>query len=424
MEITDEEKAQHYLSHIGYYRLSAYMYPLLSIPKEQHLFKRGVSFGKVMMLYRFDKKLRLLLFNEIEKIEVAVRCAIVNFGTEMTGNPFWMTDANNFSNPSKFNRSIRLIEDELNHTKEDFINHFKETYTNQYPPSWMLTEILPFGVITNIYSNIKNKKIKKRIAQSFGLQVAYMCPLLSVPKEQHLFKQGVSFGKVMMLYRFDKKLRLLLFNEIEKIEVAVRCAIVNFGTEMTGNSFWMTDANNFSNPSKFNRSICLIEDELNHTKEDFINHFKETYTNQYPPSWMLTEILPFGVITNIYSNIKNKKIKKRIAQSFGLQVAPFESWLTVITVTRNSCCHHARVWNRVFSIRATMPIRMSRPWITLPTDPLKVYFDMCIIKYFIDIISPNNDMLDKMNSLFATFPEIDKAALGFPSGWENEPLWQ
>ena len=75
----------------------------------------------------FDKKLRLLLFNEIEKIEIAVRCAIVNFGTEMTGNSFWMTDANNFSNPSKFNRSIRLIEDELNHTKEDFINHFKET---------------------------------------------------------------------------------------------------------------------------------------------------------------------------------------------------------------------------------------------------------------------------------------------------------
>lgn len=135
MKITDEEKAQHYLSHIGYYRLSAYLYPLLSIPKEQHLFKRGVTFGKVMMLYRFDKKLRLLLFNEIEKIEVAVRCAIVNFGTEMTGDPFWMTDANNFSNPSKFNRSIYLIEDELNHTKEDFINHFKETYTNQYPPS-------------------------------------------------------------------------------------------------------------------------------------------------------------------------------------------------------------------------------------------------------------------------------------------------
>lgn len=174
---------------------------------------------------------------------------------------------------------------------------------------------------------------------------AYMYPLLSIPKERHLFKQGVTFGKVMMLYRFDKKLRMLLFNEIEKIEVAVRCAIVDFGTEMTGNPFWMTDGDGFSNPSKFNRSLRLIEEELNHTKEDFINHFKETYSNQYPTSWMLTEILPFGVITNIYSNIRNKKIKKRIAQSFGLQVAPFESWLTIIAVARNSCCHHARIWN-------------------------------------------------------------------------------
>ena len=39
-------------------------------------------------------------------------------------------------------------------------------------------------------------------------------------------------------------------------------------------------------------------------------------------------------------------------------------------------------------------------------------------------VSPNNDMLDKMNRLFATFSEVDKAALGFPFGWENEPLWQ
>lgn len=45
------------------------------------------------MLYRFDKKLRLLIFNEIEKIEVAVRSAIVNVGSEMTNNPFWMTES-------------------------------------------------------------------------------------------------------------------------------------------------------------------------------------------------------------------------------------------------------------------------------------------------------------------------------------------
>ena len=173
---------------------------------------------------------------------------------------------------------------------------------------------------------------------------AYMHPLLSMPKEQHIFKQGATFDKVM----------------------------------------------------------CYIAS-----------------TRSYGCCYSI-----FGVITNIYSNIKNKKLKKHIAQSFGLQVAPFESWLTIIAVTRNSCCHHARIWNRTFSIRATLPIRMSRPWISLPTDPLKVYFDLCIIKYFLDVISPNNDMLGKMQNLFTAFPEIDKAALGFPIGWEKEPLWQ
>ena len=157
----------------------------------------------------------------------------------------------------------------------------------------------------------------------------------------------------MMLYRFDKKLRLLLFNEIEKVEVAIRSAIVNIATSMIGDPFWMTDGGNFADSNRFARTMSLIDSELRHSREDFIIHFKTTYSNPYPPAWILSEILPFGVITNIYGNIKNKKIKKRISQAFGLQIDPFESWLTIITGQRNSCCHHSRVWNKQYSIRAT-----------------------------------------------------------------------
>ena len=253
---------------------------------------------------------------------------------------------------------------------------------------------------------------------------AYMYPLLKLPKEQHVYKPGASFGRVMMLYRFDKKLRLLLFNEIEKVEVAIRSAIVNIGTSMIGDPFWMTDGANFSDSSRFARTLSLIDGELRHSREDFIIHFKSTYSNPYPPAWIVSEILPFGVITNIYGNIKNKKIKKRISQVFGLQIDPFESWLTIITGQRNSCCHHSRVWNKQYSIRATLPNRMARPWITLPTDTQRIYFTMCVIKYFLDIISPNNDMLAKLRWLFVDFPEIDLAAMGFPKGWEMEPIWQ
>lgn len=193
---------------------------------------------------------------------------------------------------------------------------------------------------------------------------------------------------------------------------------------MTGDPFWMTDARNFSRLDKFTRTLHLIDEELSHSREDFILHFKETYSNRYPPAWMLAEIMPLGVMTNVYANLRDKKIQKRIAQSFGLQVIPFESWMTIITITRNSCCHHARLWNRSFSIRPTMPVRMSRPWITLPANPVKVCRDICIIKYFLDIISPQNDMLGKMLSLFGAFPEIDLQAMGFPMDkWKAEPLW-
>ena len=251
-----------------------------------------------------------------------------------------------------------------------------------------------------------------------------MYPLLQMPKEQHRYKPNTTFDQVMMLYRFDKKLRLLIFNEIEKIEVAVRSAIVNIGSDMTGNPFWMTDGSNFIDAAKFRHTMDLIDAELHRSREDFIVHFKQTYSDAYPPVWILAEVLPFGVITNIFSNIKTPRIKKSIARKFGLQVAPFESWLTIVTLTRNSCCHHARVWNKQNTIRPMLPNRMTGSWITLPTDALRIYFNLCIIKYFLNIISPNNDMKAKVDALLAAYPAIDTVAMGFPRGWESEPLWQ
>ena len=48
-----------------------------------------------------------------------------------------------------------------------------------------------------------------------------------------------------------------------------------------------------------------------------------------------------------------------------------------------------------------LPNRMTGSWITLPTDALRIYFNLCIIKYFLNIISPNNDMKAKVDALLA-----------------------
>lgn len=71
-------------------------------------------------------------------------------------------------------------------------------------------------------------------------------------------------------------MRVLLFNEIEKIEVAFRAAVVNTITDRTGDIFWMT------NPAYVNAgTLALIQREYAHSTEDFIVHFKNIYTDPY-----------------------------------------------------------------------------------------------------------------------------------------------
>ena len=253
---------------------------------------------------------------------------------------------------------------------------------------------------------------------------AYLYPMLADPKSSHRFKPQSTFSNAMSLYRFDKKLRLFLFNEIEKIEVACRSAIANIVAEETGNIFWMTDTSMFANEEKFLRTMTLIEKELKGSKEEFIKHFKEKYSNDYPPAWMLVEILPLGVVTRIYENIASNMLRKKIAARFGLPVPVFNSWMTVVTLTRNSCCHHARVWNKENAIMPMQIKKSNQTWISPSVSPKRVFYNICILKWFLDIIVPSNNIKTYLTTLIAQYPNVDITAMGFPKDWENEPFWE
>lgn len=295
--------------------------------------------------------------------------------------------------------------------------HFNKTYKN---PDELVRLLQSRGL------NIMDKNRAERYIESIGYYrlSAYMYPLLEIPKSNHLFKNGTAFDKVIMLYRFDKKLRILLLNEIEKIEVAVREAVMNLTADRTGDMYWLTNPVHFHDQTIYVNSMSLLKKEYDRSTEDFIEHFKQTYTEQFPPAWILGELLPMGSVNIYYRNLKDKTLKKHIAKRFYLHAPVFESWLSVLTLTRNACCHHSRVWNKVNKIIPNDMRGMTRPWITLPSDKRKIYYNICIIKYFLDVISPKNDMLAKLRWLFVDFPEIDLNALGFPKGWEMEPLWR
>lgn len=235
----------------------------------------------------------------------------------------------------------------------------------------------------------------------------------------------MSFRQVLVLYHFDKKLRLLLFNEIEKIEVAIRSVLANIGCQELNDKYWITKPEYFANPKKFYQTLAIIEKELTSSKEDYIEKFRQNFIEDYPPAWMITEVLSFGNLNYIYSNIASNKLMKRIADYFGLKPQVFTSWLTVLANLRNMCCHHARVWNRDFMLNPAEPHKTKNSWINASkVDKKKIYYRLCIIRYFLASVSPNNNFNKKLSDLLIDFPSIDIAAMGFNPNLENEDFWK
>lgn len=228
----------------------------------------------------------------------------------------------------------------------------------------------------------------------------------------------------MSLYHFDQSLRSMVFSEIAGIEVAIRSALANIVAKETGDKFWMTNAATYRNQDRFLKTVAIIDKELDGSREEFIAHFKCKYSNPYPPAWMLVEILPMGVLNHIYNNMADNALRKKIAAHFSLTVPVFSSWLTIIILTRNACCHHARVWNKENAIPPVEPRRMTLPWITFAPTTKRFYFNLCIIKYFIDRISGRNDFTHRLQNLLTTYSMVDNRAMGFPLQWQNEPLWR
>lgn len=76
LTVTDPDRARHYLTHIGYYRLSAYWLTFEqsdTSSDRNHQFRLGSSFEQVLTLYTFNRKLRLLAMEALKRIETAVR---------------------------------------------------------------------------------------------------------------------------------------------------------------------------------------------------------------------------------------------------------------------------------------------------------------------------------------------------------------
>lgn len=87
LRIEDDDRAKRYLTRLGYYRLSGYWYPFRQFRNVDNGqtaelrcddFMEGSGFGDLVKLYVFDKKLRLLAQDALERIEMALRVDVAH----------------------------------------------------------------------------------------------------------------------------------------------------------------------------------------------------------------------------------------------------------------------------------------------------------------------------------------------------------
>lgn len=187
MTIADDASAIHFLSTIGYYRLSAYWYPFRQIEMTQgtltsdirytrsDIFYQGTTFGDCLSLYEFDNALRSLIFSSLERLEVAIRVDIAHLLGKRNTFAHHSIDEFHPTFAKKVMRSgqTRFAEWEskygslVNRSKEDFVKHYREHHGDQLP-IWVAIETWDFGAMSQLFAMMKVPD-KAQIASKYGL---------------------------------------------------------------------------------------------------------------------------------------------------------------------------------------------------------------------------------------------------------------
>lgn len=233
------------------------------------------------------------------------------------------------------------------------------------------------------------------------------------PKNSDYYK-GITFEEIVQLYLFNANFRQLLFAQIEKIEVNLRCRISNYFSIKYG-VLGYKDADNFVNGIYYNDFVEDMEKEINrNSKAPFVKNFKTNYENGNIPFYALVELFSFGTLSKFYKNMKNTD-KKAIASSFGIGYTYLESWIENIAFVRNICAHYGRVYNVNLS---KTPI-LYKQYIADGISNLRIFATLLCMNHILDNDNHWKDFIDQIELLFEKYPSVKPELMGFPNNWKD-----
>lgn len=253
------------------------------------------------------------------------------------------------------------------------------------------------------------------------------------------FEAGSRFQDVLDLYVYDKRLRLLVLDAIERIEIALRVdiayllgaadAFAHTKPALLHGRFTKV-VNPRTTKTRYQAWLEKHDQLVARSKEDFVRHYQAKYGMPLP-IWVSVELWDFGLLSTFYQGMTVAD-KERIADDYGIpDWRVMESWLRTLNFVRNVVAHHTRLWNRNLVDQPKLP----RPGEMPAFDPLigntgvtaRLYVVLGILIHFMRRLYPNSTWPQRLHNMIDAFPNISNlsvADMGFPATWRDHDFWR
>jgi abortive infection bacteriophage resistance protein len=252
-------------------------------------------------------------------------------------------------------------------------------------------------------------------------------------KEGNNYHEGTNLTEVWSRYCFDRRLRVLVLDAIERIEVAVRTQTIYHFSHIHG-PFGHCVEENLPNleVKQYIKWRESLEIESSRSKEIFKKHFFKKYgeSHQNLPIWMVAELMSMGSLLTLY-NGSDSAVQKNVAKHFDLPDALFLTWLRSLYAARNICAHHSRFWNRELGYPPGLPNKNKFPqWYEKDADGNNLFKNnrcgiiLMILREMLHKISPSSQWHKRVTELFSEYPDIPLHSMSLPDEWQSHALWQ
>ncbi len=223
-------------------------------------------------------------------------------------------------------------------------------------------------------------------------------------QENGKYKEGTSFNEVLRVYDFDRKLRSLILEVLEEIEIALRAHCSNYHAIKYGATGYL-NASSFSHVHKHQYFLSRINHLIeNNQDSEMVQHYIKRHNGQFP-LWVIMELFSFGCLNMFYSDMKPGDKMDISKKYYGLSSGTLEIKLRMMSDFRNHCAHYHRLYDWEMG--------------DLHSGEGSVFEYILIMKeIYRRPVKWKEGFLKQFNRLYFDYRDIvDLSMLGFPESW-------